>query len=649
MAAQASVLNPQARSELQSVLDFEARTSRLAYADIYLPPGVPSLAEARDLNAVVFGHGFSQDPENYITIRDQLLGAGWVVVAPTTGVLDVLGRQVGYEASARASSARSKLPVKLQAALIIDLLRTAQLLHGGPGADEACSRMMAKGQARAHERPPAPMLFLGHSLGGACSILAAAKLQSDKIRGVVLLSAQVSMMQQSPVNDDIWLLDGNKRSTEAALKFFQDEFPRDTPLIIVSPDRDVLAPRPTLECLFTVAAQARKDEQLALFEIKGDHTGYEDRLDLPTDFTFQGARVPLPALLQAAVKGALSAINLLAIPLAEKVLLGEAARKQKEVTAQVLQQIIDPIFNYKDINDSLVVQTSQDPDLQYQTKFTVKQEEYDHLKEAIARNVERNPPLELLLGGYAVAQAAASTLAARLLVQSTELTTYLGLTFALAYENALLVAGRYIAGPLNDPSRAAAPPSGPAQAEAARQAAEARARMDALRDLSEWRFLAHSGAPLAIVAGLNLAGRAGVGWAADPVCEGLVGLSVLGVVGISSVRNTAFLTIAPRWARGILRFAYDRGTLDFTKVVPVLLTNLALIVLGVQAAGQDAAAWPFAVGPVLSLLLNAWPSAKDGEVIDPHNKRLPQFVTGNAGELVLFASMVATEYLLRGR
>jgi alpha-beta hydrolase superfamily lysophospholipase len=47
------------------------------------------------------------------------------------------------------------------------------------------------------------MLFLGHSLGGACSILAAAKLQSDKIRGVVLLSAQVSMMQQSPVNDDI--------------------------------------------------------------------------------------------------------------------------------------------------------------------------------------------------------------------------------------------------------------------------------------------------------------------------------------------------------------------------------------------------------------------------------------------------------------
>jgi hypothetical protein len=56
----------------------------------------------------------TQDPENYITIRDQLLGAGWVVVAPTTGVLDVLGRQVGYEASARASSARSKLPVKLQ-------------------------------------------------------------------------------------------------------------------------------------------------------------------------------------------------------------------------------------------------------------------------------------------------------------------------------------------------------------------------------------------------------------------------------------------------------------------------------------------------------------------------------------------------------
>jgi hypothetical protein len=62
-------------------------------------------------------------------------------------------------------------------------------------------------------------------------------------------------------------------------------------------------------------------EQVALFEIKGDHTGYEDKLDLPTDFTFQGARVPLPGLLQAAVKGALSAINLFVIPIAETVLL----------------------------------------------------------------------------------------------------------------------------------------------------------------------------------------------------------------------------------------------------------------------------------------------------------------------------------------
>jgi hypothetical protein len=96
------------------------------------------------------------------------------------------------------------------------------------------------------------------------------------------------------------------------------------------------------------------------------------------------------------------------------------------------------------------------------------------------------------------------------------------------------------------------------------------------------------------------------------VYEGLVGLGVLGVVAVSSVRNTAFLTVAPRWARGILRFAHDRGSLDFTKVVPVLLTNLVLIALGVQAAGEDPAAWPFAVGPVLSLLLNAWPSAKVG-------------------------------------
>jgi hypothetical protein len=66
-----------------------------------------------------------------------------------------------------------------------------------------------------------------------------------------------------------------------------------------------------------------------------------------------------------------------------------------------------------------VVKTTADTDLQYQAKFTVAQEEYDNLKEAIAHNIKRNLPLELLLGGYAVAQATASTLAARLLSQST--------------------------------------------------------------------------------------------------------------------------------------------------------------------------------------------------------------------------------------
>lgn len=189
------------------------------------------------------------------------------------------------------------------------------------------------------------------------------------------------------------------------------------------------------------------------------------------------------------------------------------------------------------------------------------------------------------------------------------------LSLSLTYENALLVAGRRFY-PGN---------------------------VSLLQELSKWRFLAHSGAPLALVAGLNMAGRAGVEWAANPAFEGLVGLLILAVVGVSSVRNSFFLEITPVWNRGILRFSYAQGATDFTRVIPVIVTTVILVILGWQSYQQDASLLPFFVGPLGAFVLNALPSGKDGQV---DAKLPPQFVLGNGGEVLLFGSMVLTEVLL---
>lgn len=75
----------------------------------------------------------------------------------------------------------------MQSALIIDMLRAHQMLFDSE---------QFKGKIK-------DIVFVGHSLGAACSIIAAAKVQDDKIRGVTVMSPEVREMQKTPVNDDI--------------------------------------------------------------------------------------------------------------------------------------------------------------------------------------------------------------------------------------------------------------------------------------------------------------------------------------------------------------------------------------------------------------------------------------------------------------
>eukprot|EP00879_Flechtneria_rotunda_P004661 GHRR01004922.1.p1 GENE.GHRR01004922.1~~GHRR01004922.1.p1 ORF type:complete len:282 (+),score=70.89 GHRR01004922.1:275-1120(+) len=134
------------------------------------------------------------------------------------------------------------------------------------------------------------IVFVGHSLGGACSIIAAAKLKYDKIRGVAVMSPEVREMQKTPVNDDIWLLNGDADSIKAAMAFFRDEFPKDTQLAIISSKRDNISLPDDNKRLFVVATESRQDEDVALFSIDGNHFGYEDELDLPNQINLEGAQ-----------------------------------------------------------------------------------------------------------------------------------------------------------------------------------------------------------------------------------------------------------------------------------------------------------------------------------------------------------------------
>jgi len=609
-ALSGAYLSPKAAKDLQSVINHTPQ--RAARADIYLPTDSTAASSAR--GAIIFAHAFVQPSYSYVSVIRQLQAAGWVVVAPITDVFDVLGRDIGMPIDQRRAD--TKLQSKLQAALIVDVLRAHQMVMETPKYSELVDKI----------------IFMGHSLGGACSVIAAAKVQYDKIRGVAVMSPAVREMQKTPVNDDIWLLNGDAASITAAETFFKEEFPEETPLALISSRRDNIAPPDDIKRLFVVATVSRQGEDVALFSIDGNHFGYENELDLPNRVNFDGAALklgpinislapldrPLAGLINVVNKTIVSAIEYLQYKSynpATSFLLGNS-EQQEEQNLEVLKSTMaamvarQPLATVT-VGGGIAVETEPTP--------------------ADVARVTQNEPrdnqapvlwLNLLLSSYSGLQLLNTLTAFNLLQEAygdfetrLGLLILAGLSFSLTYENALLVAGRRFY-PNN---------------------------LSLLQELSKWRFLAHSGAPLALVAGLNMAGRAGVEWAADPTKEGLIGLLILAVVAVSSIRNSLFLEITPVWNRGILRFSYAQGATDFTRVIPVILTTVVLVILGWQSYQEDASLLPFFVGPLGAFILNALPSGKDGQV---DAKLPPQFVLGNGGEVLLFGSLVLTEVLL---
>lgn len=98
-------------------------------------------------------------------------------------------------------------------------------------------------------------------------------------------------------------------------------------------------------------------------------------------------------------------------------------------------------------------------------------------------------------------------------------------------------------------------------------------------------------------------------------------------------------TRRPTWSSGVFHFTYDDKGFDFTRIIPVAVTTLLLTALGGAAALKDSSLLPFALGPAACLALSAG--------VIPRSVA-PMILTGNAGEALLVASLVLTEYQLRG-
>jgi hypothetical protein len=83
--------------------------------DIYYPTAAAS--KSKPTGAVIFAHAFVQPSYSYPAVIKQLNSAGYVVVAPTTDVFDIIGRDVGLQFD------QKRADVKMQSTLQVRVRR----------------------------------------------------------------------------------------------------------------------------------------------------------------------------------------------------------------------------------------------------------------------------------------------------------------------------------------------------------------------------------------------------------------------------------------------------------------------------------------------------------------------------------------------
>lgn len=259
--------------------DLEQRVSFVVKeSEVQLPTGegaTPSLEleqkdierEARALvlepeggatSAVVFLHGFSQQPKNYISTLRAMAASGTKVVAPTTGLLDVVLPWVKVETATNPFD----FPGKLQTAITIDGLRSIKMLQDQGFTDIA---------------------LCGHSMGGACSLVIPSILDKTTELTAIFAMSPASNLQRTELNP--YLRTGGGLSgdldVDSAVELFEkyDTKPKVT-LMSAANDRIVRAKQ--VEQLYGAlrASEKMRDSGTLLALKSGSHIGFEDSLDV---------------------------------------------------------------------------------------------------------------------------------------------------------------------------------------------------------------------------------------------------------------------------------------------------------------------------------------------------------------------------------
>eukprot|EP00884_Botryococcus_braunii_P015809 jgi/Botrbrau1/2911/Bobra.0036s0048.1 len=591
-------------TDAKDALNEKRRTS----ADVTLPKSLKG--KKGPIPVVLFAHGFSQPPVNYTSIMERLASDhNAMVLAPNTSIFDIANpfKTIGGSGGSR------KPPTKMQAALLVDLIRAAAYLkQEGIKASK--------------------IVLAGHSMGAGLSLVLAPLLKN--VGGVVVAAPAVKQLMEFPLNPSIHMKsDILGRNYKEAEDFFMNIFPDKASLHLIAANQDQIVRPIEVAKLFSAARQAvkaKKLEDVVLFRVDGSHVGFEDKLSLEksivtdnifTEFIF--GIVNLFYYRFEILKG------LLADP-------SDQLAATREIMSKSLLEVIDPSKPFPPRNTSALdtydVGITDDKGNKIGDAFyrgeqldSQDREQIDLIIDA-ASQLPTDPsadnadlgkwlPATLLLVAYTVGQGVNSFTAFKLVWEGLPFTfnnidslggmlTVGGLAFALVYENGLLAGGRFIGeGPL-------------------------------LQALSQWRFVAHAFAPALTFVAAELADRGGVTWATEPGFQSLIGLAVVGMISTSFISSYFLLETQVLYEKGIVRYGYRDPT--FVQVLPVITASILMIILG--WAGKDAtpALQPLAFGPIASFLLAAIPP-----------KVAPAFLAGNLGEVILLASLVAAEVGLR--
>jgi len=553
---------------------------RPATALVLEPEGVKPGAK---VPCVLFCHGFSQPPTNYLSTLKEFTKQGWLVVAPTTSILDV-----GLPWKSVETIPKGKPPAKLQTALILDALRSAQYALQGKAGYKVSD-----------------ILVCGHSMGGAAGVVTASKLKQEIVTGVGVMAPAVNQTAITPVNPLLGNM-GKAAGQKTAKEFFDKDYPINSPLHILGGTRDLIVMKKEVAGLYKAAFDSDKDGDLKLYWIKGSHIGFEDKVNVEVDTGF------LQSILFNIINFLLYGAEI------TEIITGDYS-DQREASQNVL---------VKAFKGALAGEGWDGKAEQGQWEV-VKSAKDVSLKEILPK--PEVPPAEqpwvlptVLLLSYSALHALTLSEGVQLYAGfGSDLSGFsaLGLgaltviAAGLVYENVVLAAGRFITD-------------------------KGTKNIELLDALNDPRFLFHSAAPLLSITGLDLAQRLGVGWASNPWVEGGVALSCAVVVALSALRNTLLLQTKPTWSGGIFHFTFDDKSLDFTRIIPVAATTLLLTALGVSAALDDHSQWAFAAGPAICLALSAG--------LIPRSVA-PMILTGNAGEALLLASLMITEAGLLGQ